>query len=130
MAPCTSLSHLEFPLKILHICQPTSNTTPPGKAALTSGSLHFALMLLLLLFSHSVMFDSLRSLGLQHTRLSCPSLCARIFSNSCPLSRQCHPTISSSVTPLFSFSQSLPESGSFPVSQLFTSGGQSIGASA
>ena len=67
--------------------------------------------------------------GRKHTRLSCPSPCPRVCSNSCPLSRWCHPTISSSVVP-FSCLQSFPESGSFPVSQLFASGGQSIGASA
>ena len=68
--------------------------------------------------------------GLQHARLPCPSLSPRVCSNLCPLSRCFYPTISSSVTPFFSFSQSLPESGSFPMSQVFASGGQSIGASA
>ena len=68
--------------------------------------------------------------GLQHARLPCPSPTLRVHSNSCPLSRWCHPTISSSVVPFFSCPQSFPASGSFPVSQLFTSGGQSIGASA
>ena len=68
--------------------------------------------------------------ALQHTRLPCPSLSPRVCSNSCWLSWWCHPTISSSVAP-FSFSpQSFPASGSFPMSQLFTSGGQSIGTSA
>ena len=67
---------------------------------------------------------------LQHTRLRCPSLSPRVCTNSCPLSRWCHPTISSSAAP-FSFNlQSFPASGSFPMNQLFTSGGQSIGASA
>ena len=66
--------------------------------------------------------------GLQHTRLPCPSPTPRASSNSCPLSWWCHPTISSSVIPFCL--QSFPASGSFPVSQLFTSGGQSIGASA
>ena len=91
---------------------------------------------MLLLFSHQVMSDSLWPHGLQHARLLCPSASPGIFSNSCPLSRWCHPNISSSVS-LFSFyppfsscPQSFPESGSFPVSQLFTSGGHSIGASA
>ena len=64
--------------------------------------------------------------GLQHSRLHCPSPSPWVCPNSCPLSRWCHPTISSSVA-LFSCSQSFPASGSFPVSQLFTSGGQSIG---
>ena len=72
---------------------------------------------------------ALQHYELQHTRLPCPSLSPRVHSNSCPLSQWCHPTISSSVAP-FSFSQSFPASGSFPMSQLFTSGGQSTGASA
>ena len=67
--------------------------------------------------------------GLQHTRLPCPSLSPRIGWNSCSLSRWCHPAISSSVTP-FSCLQSFPASGSFPMSQLFASGGQNIGVSA
>ena len=74
------------------------------------------------------MFYSLWPHGLQHARLSCPSLTPRACSNSCPSSRWCHPTISSSVVP-FSCLQSFPASGSFPVSQFFASGGQSIGAS-
>ena len=70
------------------------------------------------------MSDSSRPHGLQHTRLPCPSPFPEVFWNSCPLSQWCHPTISSSVTP-FSFGpQSFPASGSFPVSQLFASGGQ------
>ena len=84
---------------------------------------------LLLLFSRSVVSDSLWPHGLQHARLPCPSLSPRVCSNSCPLSQWCHPTISFSVVP-FSCLQSFPESRSFPMSQLFTSGGQSIGASA
>ena len=67
--------------------------------------------------------------GLQHTRLPCPTT-TRACSNSCPSSWWCHPTISSSVVPWSSYLQSLPESGSFPMSWLFTSGGKSIGASA
>ena len=68
--------------------------------------------------------------GLQHTRLPCASLSHRVCSNSSPLSRWCQPTISSSVTSFFSCPQSFPASGSFPMSQLFTSDGQTIGASA
>ena len=68
--------------------------------------------------------------GLQHTRLPCPSPSPRACSNSCPLRQWCHPTISSSVVPFSSCLQSFPASGSFPMSWLFTSGGQSIGASA
>ena len=67
--------------------------------------------------------------GLQHIRPPCPSSTPRVCSKSCPLSRWCHPTISSSVT-RFSCPQSFPASGFFPVSRLFASGGQSIGASA
>ena len=79
---------------------------------------------------HSVMASSLRPHGLQHARLPCPSPTPGACSNSCPLNRWCHPTISSSVVPFSSCLQSFPASGSFPVSQFFASGGQSIGASA
>ena len=81
-------------------------------------------------FSCSVMSDSLRPHGLQHPRLPCPSLTPGACSNSSPSSRWCHPTISSSIVPFSSCFQSSPASGSFPVSQFFTSGGWSIGASA
>ena len=80
-------------------------------------------------FSCSVVSDSLRPHGLQHARLPCPSKTHRVYSNSCPLSWWCHPTISSSLIPFFSCLQSFPESGCFPMSQYFTSGGQSIEAS-
>ena len=76
------------------------------------------------------MSNSLQPHGLQHTRCPCPSPTPTVHSNSCPLSRWCHPTISSSVVPFSSCPQSFPESGSFPMSQLFTWGGQSIGVSA
>ena len=81
-------------------------------------------------FSRSVMSDSLRPHGLHHARLPCPSPTPGSYSNSCPSSRWCHPTISSSVVPFFSCLQSFPASGSFPMSHLFTSHGQSIGVSA
>ena len=81
-------------------------------------------------FSHSVVSDSLWPHGLQHARLPCPSPIPRACSNACPSSQWCHPTISSSVIPFSSCLQSFPASGSFPMSQLFSSGGQSIGASA
>ena len=81
-------------------------------------------------FSHSVVSDSLRPHSLQHARLPCPSSIPRACSNSCPLSQWCHPTILSSVIPFSSRLQSFPASGSFPMCQLFTSGGQSIGVSA
>ena len=76
------------------------------------------------------MSDSLWPHGLQHTRIPHPSLFPRVCSNSCPLSQWCHPTISSSVIPFSSRLQSFPAAGSFPMSPLFTSGGQNIGASA
>ena len=81
-------------------------------------------------FSHSVMSDSLRPYGLQHARPPCPSPTPSACSNSCPLSQWCHPIISSSVIPFSSHLQSFPASGSFQMSQYFTSSGQSIGASA
>ena len=81
-------------------------------------------------FSNSVMSDSLRPHGLQHTRPPCPSPTPRACPNSCPLSQWYHPTISSSVIPFFSCLQSLPASRSFPTSQFFASGEQSIGVSA
>ena len=80
-------------------------------------------------FSCSVVSDSLRPHGLQHTRLPCPSPTPRACSNSCPSSWWCHPTISSSVVPFSSCLQSFPASGSFQMSQFFASGGQSIGTS-
>ena len=81
-------------------------------------------------FSHSVVSNSLRPHGLQHARLRCPSPTPGAYSNSCPSSQWCHPTISSSVIRFFSCLQSFPASGSFQMSQFFTSGGQSIGVSA
>ena len=81
-------------------------------------------------FSRSVVSDFLRPHGLQHARHPCPSPTPRVYSNSCPLSWWCHPTISSSVIPFSSRLQSFSVSGSFQMSQFFTSGGQSIGASA
>ena len=81
-------------------------------------------------FSHSVLSDSLQPHELQHARPPCPSPTPGVYSNSCPSSQWCHPAISSSVIPFSSCPQSLPASGSFPMSQLFTWGGQSIGVSA
>ena len=78
-------------------------------------------------FSCLVMSDSLRPHELYHTRPPCPSPTPRIYPNPCPLSRWCRPTISSSVIPFSSCPQSFPASGSFAVSQLFTSGSQNIG---
>ena len=81
-------------------------------------------------FSHSVVSDSLWPHESQHARPPCPSQIPGVYSNSCPSSRWCHPAISSSVVPFSSCPQSLPASGSFPTSQLFAWGGQSIGVSA
>ena len=92
-----------------------------NKRKLKSHSVHF---------SHSVVSDSLRPHESQHTRPPCPSPTPGVYPNSCPSSQWCHPAISSSVVPFFSCPQSLPASGSFPMSQLFASGGQSIGVSA
>ena len=101
----------------LHICGPASVIQPASDQVVLSS-----------LFGRSVMPDSLQLHGLQHARLPCPSLSPGVCSNSCPSSRWCHPTISSSVVPFCP--QSFQASGSFPMCQLFTSGGQRIGASA
>ena len=84
------------------------------------------LLFYFLLFSYSVVSDSLRPHGLQHTRLPCPSPSPGACSNPCPLSRWCHPTISSSIVPFSSCPQSFPASGSFLMSWLFASGGHSF----
>ena len=81
-------------------------------------------------FSHSVVSNSLRPHELQHARPPCPSPTPTVYSNSCPLSRRCHLTISSSVIPFSSCPQSFPASWSFPMSQFSVSGGQNIGVSA
>ena len=80
-------------------------------------------------FSCSVVSDSLRPHELQHISPPCPSPTPGVYSNSCPSALWCHPAISSSVVPFSSCPQSLPASGSFPMSQLFTWGGQSTGVS-
>ena len=81
-------------------------------------------------FSRSVMSDSLQPHELQHARPPCPSPTSGVHPNPRPLSWWCHPIIPSSIIPFFSCPQSFPASGSFPVSQLFASGGQSTGVSA
>ena len=81
-------------------------------------------------FSHSVVSDSLRPHEPQHARPPCPSPTPGVYPNSCPLSQWCHSTISSSIVPFSSYPQSFPASGSFQMSQLFVSGGQSTGVSA
>ena len=80
-------------------------------------------------FGHSVMSDSLQPHESQHARPPCPSLTPGVYLNWCPSSQWCHPAISSSVVPFSSCPQSLPASGSFPMSQLFAWGGQSTGVS-
>ena len=92
-----------------------------NKASVQFSSVHF---------SCSVVSDSLRPHGLQHARPRCPLPTPGIYPSSCPLSRWCHPTISSSVIPSSSCLQSFSASGSLPMSQSFASGGQSIGVSA
>ena len=99
----------------------------PGSPALHADAL---LSELPVHFSDSVMSNPLRPHKLQHARLPCPSPTPGAYSNSCPSHRWCHPTISSSVVPFSSHLQSFPASGSFPMSQFFISGGQSIGVSA
>ena len=81
-------------------------------------------------FGGSFVSESLWPRGLKHARPPCLSPTPGVYSNSCPLSWWCHPTISSSVVPFSSYLQSFPASESFPMSQFFTSGGQSIGVSA
>ena len=98
---------------------------------LTESPVHiWALVICSVQFSRSVVSDSLRPHELQHARPPCPSPTPRVYSNSFPLSRWCHPAISSSVTPFSYCPQSLPASGSFQMSQPFSWGAQSIGVSA
>ena len=91
---------------------------------------YFFLFILSVQFSSSVVSDSSRPHEMQHSRPPCPSPTPRVYSNSCPLSQWCHPAISSSVVPFSFCPQSLPAWGSFPMSQFFSWGGQSIGVSA
>jgi len=106
-----------------------------GKTLLAFALLHSVLQGQICLFSsvqfsHSVVSDSLRPHEPQHARPPCPSPTPRVHSNPCLSSWRCHPTIPSSVIPFSSCPQSFPASGSFPMSQLFTSGGQSTRVSA
>ena len=110
------------------VCYPAYSVFPPltEDMQFEMDKLHFSSVQ----FSHSVVSDSLRSHELQHARLPCPSQTPGVHSDSCPSSQWCHPTISSSVAPFPSCPQSLPASGSFPMSKPFTWGGQSTGVSA
>ena len=107
-------------VSIPDVCEIGLLTSLPGlrSSSVTYGSVQF---------SRSVVSDSLWPHGLQYARPPCPSPTPRVYSNSCPLSQWCHPTILSSVIPFFSHLQSFPASGSFPMSQFFASG---IGVSA
>ena len=109
-------------LALLHWLAGSLPLVPPGKPQILPFSA--------VQFSRSVVSDSLRPHRLQLTRLPCPSPVPGAHSNSCPLSQWCHPTISSSVIPFSSCLQSFPASGSSQMSQLFASGGQSVGISA
>ena len=113
--PWLHLLTIASPLQERGIPAPCLNQTPGHKSVQ---------------FSCSVMSDSLHPHGLQHARPPCPSPTPGVYSNSCPLSQWCHPTISSSVVSFSSRLQPFPASGSFPMRQFFTSGGQSIGVSA
>ena len=117
------------PLSLLFSHQVMSNSLRPHPCtAAHQASLLFQLSSVQ--FSHSVTSDSLRSHESQHARPPCPSPTPRVHSNSCPSSQWCYPAISSSVVPFSSCPKSLPASESFPMSQLFAWGGQSIGVSA
>ena len=115
-SPFSSMD-LQFPLKE----QDLRNISKPPPKILTHSSVQFSL---------SVVSNSLRPHESQHARPPCPSPIPGVYSNSCLLSQWCHPAISSSVVPFSSCPQSLPASGSLPMSQFFTSGGQSTGVSA
>ena len=129
-------SRLSFPTPE-ELYNPGIKPTPPAPPALQVDSLLLnqweALGIIYIRsvqFSCKVMRDSLRSHGLQHGRLPSASPTPKVYSNSCVLSRWCHPTISSSVIPFSSCFHSSRASGSFQMSQFFTSGGQSIAVSA
>ena len=109
---------------------PPLPSLPPSLPSPQLGACTYACIYVSVQFSLSDVSDSLWPYGLQHARLPCSSPTPRVYSNSCPLSRWCHPTISSSVIPFSSCGQSFPASGSFPMTQFFALGGLSIGASA
>ena len=111
----------------MHLAENLANLYTPGigKSFLISGKSSFTRPSVQ--FSRSVVSDSFRPHGLQHAMPPCPSPTLGVYSNSCPRRRWCHPTLSSSVVPFSSSLQSFPASGSFPLSQFFATGGQSIG---
>ena len=118
---CSSLSYtIAWYLHVTYTHPPVYLKSPPDYLQCLSS----------VQFSRSVMSDSLRPHESQHTRPPRSSPTPGVYSNSCPLSQWCHPAISSSVIPFSSCPQSLPASGSFPMSQLFPWGGQSTGVSA
>ena len=119
---------LHFPINLL-AWSLSMSLNIPEKLDYNDCIINHHLNISLVQFSCSVMSDSLQPHGLQHTRLPCLSSAPGVYSNSCPLSRWSHPTISSSVIPFSSRPQSFPASGSFQMSQFFASGGQSIGVS-
>ena len=110
-----------FPKLFLQVCRILSYLFFSSLSVLSFSSVRFI---------HSVVSSSLRYHGLQHPRPPCPSPTPGDYSNSCPLSQWCHPTISSSVISFSSCPQSFPVSGSFQMYQFFASGGQSFGISA
>ena len=123
-----SLLNWEFPVKSMDNYLVWISLILP--LAYCSQYIHMDIYMKSVQFSCSVLSDSLQPHGLQHTRLPCPSPTPRACSNSCPSSWWCHQIISSSVVPVSSCLQSFPASGSFPMSQFFSSGGQSTGVSA
>ena len=119
----------------VYMCSPSRSPLPPPSLPAPSRSSHYRLYSVSFIHFSSVQFgcsvvsDSLWPHELQHATLPCPSSTPGVYSNSCPLSQWCHPTISSSIIPMSSFLQSYPGSEFFSVSQFFVSGGQSIGVS-
>ena len=140
---CTKLSWLIFivlslPLHYTFISLNTFNICTlcslcddnPNNCMFIDSKANLLLLLTSVQFNCSVASNSLWPHESQQARPPCPSPTPGVYSNPCPSSRRCHPAISSSVVPFSSCPQSLPTSGSFPISQLFASGGQSIGVSA
>ena len=131
------LEQMQFYRKIVIVLTPLLSHKPlyplPPKMTLKNNFLGFyssslrRILIVSVQFSRSVRSDSLRPHELQHARPPCPSPTPGVYSNSCPSSRWCHPAISSSVVPFSSCPQSLPASGSFSMSQLFTWGVSCLG---